>query len=183
MRSPATLIIGALVPPPMQSSPWSYTLDSVGGRAVVFCFTCCHHWHACFSSQKHLSKAGNSSASMSTLGSRGLSFYVSQSLITRETHFLEDRCVTGLVSDTFLGFQFSFLLFCPVNPIFGTSSTVIHPPASLPGPSRATSLFSQMNIMHLKRRIAFVPRNSHFPPCTTHVSKIKEHGDLATRPK
>lgn len=133
--------------------------------------------------KKNLSKAGNSSASMSNLGSRGLSFYVSQSPITRGTQLLEDRCAMGLVSGTFLGFQFSFLLFCPVSPILGTSSTVIHPPASLPGPSRATSLFSQMNIMHLKRRIAFLPRNSRFPACTTHVSKIKEHRDLAARPK
>lgn len=181
MRNPATAISGALVPPLMPSSPWSYTLGDVGGRAMVFCPTCGHHWYACFSSQRNLSKAGNSSASMSNLGSRGLSFYVSQSPITRGTQLLEDRCAMGLVSGTFLGFQFSFLLFCPVSPILGTSSTVIHPPASLPGPSRATSLFSQ--IMHLKRRIAFLPRNSRFPACTTHVSKIKEHRDLAARPK
>lgn len=68
---------------------------------------------------------------------------------------LGDNCVVRIISGTFLGFQFPFFLSSLVNPIFGTPRTIVHLLSPLLGPSSMAGLFSQKNMKHPRRRIAF----------------------------
>lgn len=88
------------------------------------------------------------------------------------------------VSDTFLGPQFPFLLSSPVNSFCWTPSSIIHLPTPLPGASSVTSpSFHQWTLSVEEEELPSLPRNSCFPPCITHLSRMREHRDLAPRTK
>ena len=145
-----------------------------------------HHWYACFPTPRRPPEARNSSVSSQAYTLRG-SGHMSAHLtpIPQRNPPSRALCLSVWwreVSGTFLGPQFPFLLSSPVNSFFWTLSSIIHLPTPLPAASSVTSPSFHKWTLSIKE-LPSLPRNSCFLPCITHLSKIREHRDLAPRTK